>query len=104
VAFALIILQRRIASSTFALFKSLIRRKEKLQGLIDSACTTDLPQNNSFFDIEEAEDEDEEDRWKEEAIWETLSVAENRQELQKEIDTLGSLIEQAKAVIESEMK
>jgi len=102
VAFALIILQRRIASSTFALFKSLVRRKEKLQGLLDTAASGDMPQSNSFFDIEETEDEDEEDRWKEEALWETLSVAENRQELQHEIDTLGGLIEQAKAVIESE--
>ncbi len=102
VAFALIILQRRIASSTYALFRSLIRRKEKLQGLLDSVSTVDLPRTDSFFDIQEAEDADEEDRWKEEALWETLSVAENRNELQKEVNILGDLIDQAKAVIESE--
>jgi superfamily II DNA or RNA helicase len=103
VAFALIILQRRIASSTFALFKSLIRRKDKLQGLMDMANKNgELPQSDTVFDFEETEDEDEQDRWKEEALWETLSVAENREELQREIDTLVGLIDQAKTLIESE--
>ena len=103
VTFALIILQRRIASSTFALFKSLIRRKDKLQGLMDTANKNgELPQSDTVFDFEETEDEDEQDRWKEEALWETLSVAENREELQREIDTLVGLIDQSKALIESE--
>lgn len=102
VAFALIILQRRIASSTFALYRSLVRRKEKLQKLLDTAVGSEIPQSTSFFDVEEVEDEDEQDRWREEALWETLSVAENRDELQKEIYTLDELIESAKGLIESE--
>jgi SNF2 family DNA or RNA helicase len=102
VAFALIILQRRIASSTFALYKSLIRRREKLQGLMDFASEGTMSEARSILDIDEVEDESEEDRWREEELWETLSVAENRDELNKEIDTLDELIEKAKAVIESE--
>jgi len=44
----------------------------------------------------------EEERWKEEGLWETLSVAENKQELDSEINTLEKLIEQAKAIIQKE--
>lgn len=46
----------------------------------------------------------EEDRWKEEEMWETLSVAENRQELEREIVTLGELIESARSIIQNEKK
>jgi len=102
VAFALIILQRRIASSTYALFKSLTRRKEKLQTLLDITSGEKMPRPDSIFDVEEVEDEDEEERWREEELWETLSVAENREELQAEIATLDELIDQAKALVESE--
>ena len=44
----------------------------------------------------------EEERWKEEEIWETLSVAKNREELKEEIQTIEYLIEDAKAIIRSE--
>ena len=44
----------------------------------------------------------EEERWREEEIWETLSVSENRAELQSEIATIGKLIHQAKAIIKNE--
>ncbi len=54
------------------------------------------------LEVEEVEDLSEEDRWKEEEIWETLSVAENRQELDAEIQTLGNLIQQARNIIQKE--
>jgi hypothetical protein len=41
------------------------------------------------------EDLSEEERWKEEAIWETLSVAENRAELDREIRIINGLITKA---------
>ncbi len=44
----------------------------------------------------------EEDRWRKEEIWETLSVAENREELQKEITIIDKLIERAKTIIQNE--
>jgi hypothetical protein len=90
VAFALVILQRRLASSTYTIFKSLERRKKRLEELIKGAERTDATEK--VFDFDEVEDMSEEDRWKEE-LWETLSVAENKQELEREILTLGALID-----------
>ena len=100
VAFALVILQRRLASSTYAILKSLERRKERLEDLVKGVERAVV--DEKAFDVEEVEDLSEEDRWKEEEIWETLSVAQNRQELAAEIDTLGDLIQQAKNVIQKE--
>jgi superfamily II DNA or RNA helicase len=102
VAFALVILQRRLASSTYAILRSLERRKKRLEDMIESALKAGT--NEKVFDFEEVEDLSEEDRWKEEALWETLSVAENRQELQIEIRTLDELIEKAKAIIRKEIE
>jgi len=101
VAFALVILQRRLASSTYALLKSLERRKKRLEdflkGPIEKGEATE-----GTFDLAAVEDLNEEERWEQEEIWETLSVAENREELEKEIDTIDNFIEQAKDIIQSE--
>jgi superfamily II DNA or RNA helicase len=99
VAFALVILQRRLASSTYALLRSLERRKKRLEDLLQGAVGQDgiLPHP----DFEAVEDLSEEDRWRQEEIWETLSVAENRQELEREVRTLEGLIRQARAIIQS---
>lgn len=101
VTFALVILQRRLASSTFALLKSLERRKRRLEELLQGA---DQSGRNEFqgYDSDTIEDMDEEERWKQEEIWETLSVAENRQELEAELLTLANLIRQARAIVETE--
>src|SRR6267378_1500309 len=84
VAFALVILQRRLASSTYAILRSLERRKKRLEDLLEGVAEPTHPDEETY-DAEEVEDLSEEDRWKEEQIWETLSVAENRQELQGEV-------------------
>ena len=103
VAFALIILQRRMASSTYALYESLMRRRERLKELLQEFDVRRGQQRTpSFFEIEEVEDASEEERWREEEIWETLSVAENREELEREISTIEGLIEKAKEVVETE--
>jgi superfamily II DNA or RNA helicase len=103
VAFALIILQRRLASSTFAILRSLERRKARLDELLEGSQRVGLKSNTGgLFDFEDVEDMSEEDRWKEEEMWETLSVAENRQELESEISTLGRLIEKARTIIQNE--
>ncbi len=99
VAFALIILQRRLASSTYALYRSLERRRKRLQDLLQDV-QNGRREREGIIDFEVVEDMSEEDRWKQEEIWETLSVAENRQELEREIRTLERLIERAQAVIE----
>ncbi len=100
VAFALVILQRRLASSTYALRNSLVRRKARLQELLEGAEKKKSPVRP--IDFETIDDLSEEERWKEEEIWETLSVAENRAELQREIEILGTLADKAQEIIDSE--
>ncbi len=99
VAFALLILQRRMASSTYALWKSLERRKKRLESLLEEP---DLRGKNLLADIEEVEDYEEEERWKEEEKWETLTLAESREELKKEIATINTLITKAKEIVNGE--
>ncbi len=101
VAFALVILQRRLASSTYALLQSLERRKHKLESLLNET----QPRTQTVFDYElydEVEDLSEEERWRQEEAWESLSVAENREELEEELRTLDRLIEQARAIVEAD--
>lgn len=103
IGFALIILQRRLASSSFALWKSLQRRRNKLNDILQ-----DFEKSKKItpkiFDFDDAEDMSEEDRWEQEQIWETLSIAENKEELEKEIHTLEELIEDTKKVIDQEVE
>lgn len=103
VAFTLVILQRRFASSTHALYCSLKRRKKRLEELLE---VTDQDLRNrrdraGAVDWEEVEDASEQERWKYEEVWETLSLAENRQELRREIETVEKLMRQAKEIIRS---
>jgi len=104
VAFALVILQRRLASSTYALYRSLERRKKRLEDILQEAQkgAQELHRPGAgSLDYETVEDLSEEERWRQEEIWETLSVAENRQELEREIQTVEGLIQQARAIIQS---
>jgi SNF2 family DNA or RNA helicase len=103
IAFALVILQRRLASSTYALLKSLERRKKRLEELLKGPAPKGETAEGTF-DMAVVEDLNEEDRWKQEEIWETLSVAENREELEKEIATIEKLIYQAKNIIRGEVE
>lgn len=98
VAFALIIMQRRMASSTYALLHSLMRRKTRLEEILNDPKSAILP-DTSWNDIRyDSDDESESERWKMELMWETVSVAENREELRKEIDTLNDMISAAKRI------
>ena len=102
VAFALVILQRRLASSTQALCLSLQRRKQRLTELLRQAAISadaSLPDAQA---LEEAEDEEEAERWELEEEWAVLSVAENREELEDEIETLNRLERDAQQIIDSE--
>jgi SNF2 family DNA or RNA helicase len=101
ITFALVILQRRFASSIYALYKSLMRRKKRLESLLEEV----KQQRSRFisdFDFEELEELSEEERWAQEELLETLSLAENRRELEREIATLEELIQMAKEIIENE--
>ena len=102
VAFALVILQRRLASSTYALYRSLERRKKRLEDILQEAQkgAQELHRPGAgSLDFDAVEDLSEEERWRQEEIWETLSVAENRQELEREIQIVETLIQQARAII-----
>ncbi len=106
VAFALLILQRRMASSTYALLSSLERRKKRLENLLKEpelekrTLLTDLEEVEDY--VEEVEDYDEKERWKEEEKWETLTLAENKDELKREIETIEKLIAMAKEIVSGE--
>lgn len=100
IGFALLILQRRMASSTYALLKSLERRKNRLEDLLKSAeLNKKLP---NLEDFDEVEDYEEKERWEIEEKWETISLARNKEELKKEIWTIERLIEKAKEILAEE--
>ncbi|HOX77202.1 MAG TPA: helicase-related protein [Bacteroidales bacterium] len=101
VAFALVILQRRFASSIYALFRSLERRKNRLQELLSKVDSLNAI-NNRLFDFEDTEDLSEEERWKEEEMMITLTASENREELLKEIEILDDLYHEAKKIIDDQ--
>ncbi len=104
IAFAIVILQRRLASSTYALLRSLERRKKRLEEYLQNSEKEKEIRKavEKPIDFEDYEDMSEEERWKNEEIWEALSVAENREELKKEILTIDRLIEKARDIIQNE--
>lgn len=103
VTFALIMLQRRMASSTHALLRSLERRQNRLQNIL-----RDFDQEANRFasphapDLDTLEEMSESERWREEEKWEALSMAENREEMDEEIRIINGLIVDARAVIKHE--
>lgn len=101
VAFALVILQRRLASSVFALLKSLERRKERLEELLKGNQKKGI-EDIEIQDFDEIEEMSEQERWKEEAEWETLTIANTKEELQKEIKIIDELIRKASNIINNE--
>lgn len=102
IAFALMILQRRMASSTYALLKSLERRKERLEKILKGDEKLEEKSKTIAIDYEELEDLEEEERWKREQEWESLTLAKDTRELKEEIETLNKLIEKANQIIKSE--
>ncbi|MGB9622442.1 MAG: DEAD/DEAH box helicase, partial [Candidatus Bathyarchaeia archaeon] len=93
VAFALIILQRRLASSVRAIRKSLERRINRLQELSKALEIGEMPKEPSYIDEEELEEQPEAERWKrEDELSERLTSAETFDELKQEIDKLRELV------------
>lgn len=101
IGFALTVLQRRLASSSYALYTSLQRRRDKLSGYLDDF-KGPMQGVQKTFDFDEMDDMDEEERWEKESVWEALSIASNRDELKREISTIGDLVDAAKKVIDGE--
>ena len=106
VTFALIILQRRFASSAFALLKSLQRRRARLSQLESDADAARMGQGrtsaNAAEYMEKMDEMDESARWSEEKKWEVVSVAKSRDELRAEINTLDGLIEKTEEVMRND--
>ncbi|MER3410768.1 MAG: helicase, partial [Thermoleophilia bacterium] len=94
VAFALLVLQRRLASSVRAARLSLERRKKRLEELLRLGTWY---AERGQVDEDELEDAPEEERLRrEEELLERLTAAETREELQREIEQLGELIRLAR--------
>jgi len=101
VTFALIILQRRLASSVRAVRKSLERRHKRLKELYEKK---QLIQDIGYEE-EYLEDLEEKERWKkEEELLEKLTSAETFEELKNEIEKLEELVALAKEVEKKEIE
>ncbi len=102
VAFALLILQRRMASSVRAIRRSLERRRDRLEELLRLGKWL---AERGWVDEEALEDAPEWERQKrEEELVERLTAAETREELQTEIDQLTGLIKLAKEAERHELE
>jgi superfamily II DNA or RNA helicase len=94
VAFALLILQRRLASSVRAARRSLERRKVRLEELLELGKWLS---ERGTIDEDALEDSPEAERLRQEQdLAERLTAAETREELQAEIETLGTLVRLAR--------
>lgn len=100
VGFALIILQRRMASSSYALKKSLVRRRDRLADLVGDFKSFKKSQkpDPGMFDFDDMEEMSEEERMERERKLETLNTAGTMDDLKEEIRTLDDLIAETKSI------
>lgn len=102
VAFALLILQRRLASSVRAARRSLERRKARLEELLKLG---QWLTEGELVDEEALEDAPEAERLRqEEELLERLTASETREELEDEIKTLERLIRLAREAEQQEIE
>jgi len=94
ISLALIVLQRRMASSVRALRSSLENRRRRLQTMLDNHQLIQEMQD-IYGDIE---DMPEEERWKLESAIESLTTAQSFEELQEEINEVDRIITRAREV------
>jgi len=100
ITLALIVLQRRAASSIRALRSSLENRKKRLQDMLDNHRLVE-EMEGIYGDLE---DMPEEERWKVETALESLTTARTFEELQDEVSELVRLIDQARRVERAEVE
>jgi superfamily II DNA or RNA helicase len=102
IAFALMILQRRLTSSTHAVYRSLQRRKAHLEELLKLPEKIREEREDYLrarrMTVEELDDLPEEERLQIEARLEHLTIAENLDQVREEIAQLNPLITQAETV------
>lgn len=106
ISFALMVLQRRLSSSSYAILESLNRRRERLQELLElpEEIQRQREEYRGLEDIDEddLEDMEEEERWEIEKKLEQLTIAENISEVRSELDLVEQLIERAERVYHRE--
>lgn len=119
IGFALTVLQRRLASSPEAIYRSLVRRRDKLRTLLDAIDATprditriltnpadshrdhSAPDFSNPDDFDEAWDEASEDRQADlendaNAIVDSATAARTREELMTEVTRLNALVSEAR--------
>jgi len=101
VALALLILQRRLASSVRAIRRSLERRRERLKEMLRERT---ILRGEGLEIPEELDDLPESEKWKYEEKLERLTIAENLEELRDEIEEVERLVELAKNVEKMEVE
>lgn len=106
VGFALTMLQRRLASSPEAIFQSLRRRKERLEKELKEmklAARGVVLVDNSLENPEDMEDDWSPDEYEQivEKVIDRSTAAETAEELKKEIESLGLLVERAREIVQS---
>ena len=98
VTLALIVLQRRLASSLYAVTRSLERRRERLTEELEQAASTGrFAQRATEVGYDPDDDNFDELTTDDEAALSGASTARTPEELRAEIETLGSLIKLAEA-------
>jgi SNF2 family DNA or RNA helicase len=110
VGFALTILQRRLASSPMAIYKSLLRRREHLEKQLEEAinnkntiCGFDsrAVEYDDFYDFLSELPEGEQEATEDEIV-DSSTAAQNIEELEKEIEILKSLEQESYEVLRSD--
>lgn len=107
ITFALMILQRRLTSSSHAIYRSLVRRKERLEELLE--LPEKIRRDEDYVRARGLTEDDfaemsEEERLEWEERLENLTLAENIDDVVAEIEQLESLIAQAEAVGKQEIE
>ncbi|GAA4286602.1 helicase-related protein [Georgenia daeguensis] len=104
VGFALTVLQRRLASSPEAIYKSLVRRTDRLERRKADILAGKYTETEPVFDLEEIDDDEfnaEEIEHIEEELLDAATAAQTLEELTKEIVELSELVKIAKKVRDS---
>ncbi|MFD7002846.1 DEAD/DEAH box helicase [Streptomyces mirabilis] len=104
VGFALTVLQRRLASSPEAIYKSLVRRTERLerrkQEILDGTCRESMP-TIDLADLDHGELDAEEIEEIEEELLDAATAAQTVDELDAELVELRALVQTAQRVREA---
>jgi superfamily II DNA or RNA helicase len=106
ISFAMMILQRRLTSSIYAILKSLENRKKRLETLLELPEKIKDSEYEKIRSIseEDLEEMEEKERWEVEEKLEHLTIAENLDDVKKEIEVLSELIKKAEKVKEEEIE